>query len=94
MLKEYKFDYSNWDSNRPPAANSKISFYLDIFNVAIAKNESNRETYEKLFFAELFSYYANKQKGTVALDILSDEKLAEGIIVPEYIKEGLEWLSK
>jgi predicted ATP-dependent endonuclease of OLD family len=94
MLKQYKFNYDAWNSNRPVAVNSIVSRYLDIFNAAIKKDSKNKESYEKLFFAELFLYYASGQKGTIALNILSDEQFSEDILVPKYIKEGLEWLSK
>lgn len=51
-------------------------------------------TYKKLFFAELFLTYAKNKKGDVALSLLVEENLMNEIIVPDYIKEGIEWLSK
>lgn len=51
-------------------------------------------TYKKLFFAELFLTYAKNKKGDVALSLLVEENLINEIIVPNYIKEGIEWLSK
>ena len=67
---------------------------LKLFDDAISKYPAEKEKYHKLFFANLFLSYAKGKKGDVALQILTDESLAKSIVVPEYIKEGLEWLLK
>jgi predicted ATP-dependent endonuclease of OLD family len=94
LVENYKFDFDLWDKNRPTASNSIVSMYLDIFKAAMVSDAKNTDIYKKLFFAELFLYYASSGKGDVALDILTDEKLCKSLVVPAYIKEGLEWLSK
>ncbi len=95
LLEEYGIDYDAWDKNRPKAKDSKVSAYLDIFNVALDEKEAEKNKfYKKLFFAELFLYYSKEHKGDVALSILTHEVLSSTIVVPQYIKEGLEWLLK
>ena len=56
-------------------------------------------TYSQITLAELFLHYAENQKGDLALEILTDDSLfdAQGTLkltVPEYIREGLEWLKE
>ena len=94
LSNNYGLDFSAWDSNRPTAKNSIVSIYLDVFKAARSKDKTRNGIYEKLFFAELFLYYAENRKGGLALDILTDEDIAQRLIVPQYIKEGLEWLLK
>lgn len=94
LLNDYGLNFDAWNSNRPTAANSVISAYLEIFKVAISRDEKNEEIYKQLFFAELFLYYASNRKGDIALEILTDDAIAKNLIVPQYIKEGLEWLLK
>jgi predicted ATP-dependent endonuclease of OLD family len=94
LIENHKFNFDSWDKHRPKATNSIVSLYIDIFKAAIVRDHKNTETYKKLFFAELFLYYASSCKGDVALDILTDDILSDTITVPLYIKEGLEWLSK
>lgn len=94
LLCDYNLDFSSWNSHRPTATNSIVSAYLDIFEAARNKDETHSAIYEKLFFAELFLYYANNRKGELALDILTEEGIAQRLAVPQYIKEGLEWLLK
>lgn len=94
LLNDHGLDFAAWRSNRPSAANSIVSKFLDVFDAAINKDEANKEIYEGLFFAEIFLYYASNRKGDVALNILTDEDLAESLVVPQYIEEGLEWLLK
>jgi len=94
ILNEHSLNFAAWDANRPTAANSVVSAYLDIFKAAINKDIRHEEIYKRLFFAELFLYYASNRKGDVALDILTDDDTAKRLIVPKYIKEGLEWLLK
>lgn len=94
LLDLYGFDFNKWDSNRSTAGNSVVSAYLDIFKAAIAQDIANEPVYKDLFFGELFLYYAEKSKGNVALEILSNDDLVSKIVVPAYIREGLEWLSK
>ncbi len=94
LLQKYGLNFDEWDKNRPSAKNSKVSEYLDIFKAAIDKDTMNKDFYQKLFFGELFLYYATPIKGDVALSILVDGDLASKLVTPAYIKEGLEWLMK
>ncbi len=94
LKNNHKLDFDQWDNNRPKAVNSIVSLYLDVFKAAIKQDTKNTEQYKRLFFAELFLYYASSGKGDVALDILADEELCKTLIVPSYIKEGLKWLSE
>lgn len=72
----------------------KISPILNRYICACKCYIKDVNTYKKLFFAELFLSYAKNKKGDVALSLLVEEKLINEIIVPDYIKEGIEWLSK
>ena len=94
LLNFHGLNFNLWDNNRPTAANSIVAMNLDAFKSAIIRDEENAEAYMKLFFSELFLYYASKRKGDVALSILTNDNLATAIVVPSYIREGLEWLSK
>ncbi len=53
--------------------------------------DDEKKLIEKLFFANLFLDYARSSKGDLALKILTGD-LIEKILVPTYIREGLEWL--
>ncbi len=94
LLKDHSLNFSAWDTNRPKAVNSIVSVHLDVFKAAISRDAEHKEQYKQLFFAELFLYYAKNNKGDVALSILTDDTITKDIIVPQYIKEGLEWLLK
>ena len=94
LLKDHSLNFADWDANRPTAANSIVSVHLDVFKAAISRDSKHEEQYKQLFFAELFLYYAKNHKGDVALSILTDDTITKDIIVPQYIKEGLEWLLK
>ena len=94
LIKEHRMEFDKWDSNRPKAKNSVISAYIDATKLTIENDKNNKEMYTRIFFAELFAYYSSGKKGDVALRILASEKLSGSIIVPNYIKEGLEWLLK
>ncbi len=93
LLNSCGFDFYKWYGKKQKN-NSVVYKYLEIFKNAIDEDIEHAAKYEALFFAELFLYYAERKKGDLALEILSNEKLASDIIVPQYIKEGLEWLSK
>jgi len=94
LLNDHSLNFAAWDSNRPTTANSVVSAHLDVFKAAISKDVEHEEFYKRLFFAELFLYYASSRKGDVALGILTDDDIAKSLLVPQYIKEGLEWLLK
>lgn len=90
-------DFSKWLSNSGEMdgrSKEKVERILSYFKSAIANDIVHESDYERLFFAELFLEYAKNQKGDVALDILVNDELTKKMIVPQYIKEGLEWLLK
>lgn len=96
----------NLDLITHPKTKDKIGNYIDLYvhEFKNADSEELQQKIEKIFFANLFLSYAEKKKGDLALNILSknveDDSNKEpryiinDLIVPEYIKEGLEWLEK
>jgi len=94
LLNDHGLSFDAWDLNRPKASNSIVSAYLDACKAVINKDSQHEIIYKQLFFAELFLYYANNRKGDIALKILTNDNLIENLVVPQYIKEGLEWLLK
>ncbi|WP_084137475.1 ATP-dependent nuclease [Paenibacillus pasadenensis] len=97
---------SDLDLIKHPKTKKKISDYIDLYinDYTDAKDEAVKRNIEKLFFANLFLSYADNKKGDLALNILSKNILddsdlkpkyiVDDLLVPEYIKEGLEWLKK
>lgn len=94
MVESYGLDFSKWFINKPSDPRSIVTKYLNLFQRAINEDPDNVNQYEKLFFAKIFLYYAQTQKGNIALSILTNEILGESLVVPDYVKEGLEWLIK
>jgi len=95
FVDKYGFDFTKWEANISELDGRSQPFVkkqLAAFKQVIQDDISHKAEYEKLFFANLFLHYAQGHKGDVALDILVDEDLAKDLIVPEYIKEGLDWL--
>lgn len=92
-------DINQWNTNKNKIdgrSKPKIEKLLNAFMSKISDTPSEEEKtiYRNLFFAELFLSYIGNRKGEVALNILVDDDLLKDLIVPQYIKEGLEWLSK
>lgn len=58
------------------------------------ENYKDRKAEKKamVFFANLFLEYAKNKKGDIALSILTDEEIINDLIVPDYIRRGIEWL--
>lgn len=102
FIDDYEFDIDKRNNNLGELNKNTqevVKRYLDAFNNRIDKDSSNFEKYKKICFAELFLYYVKNKKGDFALGLLTDPKLSDGdektkILVPEYIKRGLEWLKK
>ena len=74
-----------------------VGKYLNAFADRNEQTEENKDTYKKIAMAELFLHYAKNQKGDLALGILTNEAFFDengklSIPVPNYIREGLEWL--
>ncbi len=100
--KKYGFDLSEWKQNiesMDGRSRKTINKFLDAYDTRIDMAHMNSSLYEKLIFAEIFLHYAHNKKGDVALELLTDESLlntdgTSKLIVPKYIREGLEWLLK
>lgn len=92
MVETYGFDFDQWDKDS--SKGKVISNYHNNFSQLITNDPNNAERYKHIFFSQLFLYYAKSEKGNVALSILVDNELTENLVVPKYIQEGLEWLSK
>lgn len=76
-----------------------IKKYIELRNNRIEKDSKNKEFYDKYMFAEIFLHYVKGQKGNIALELLTDNELYDNeeiskLCVPQYIKDGLEWLLK
>lgn len=61
----------------------------DYFKLYEKESDELKVLIEKMFFTNLFYHYVESQKGKFALDLF-DYK--DRLIVPTYIKEGVEWL--
>lgn len=89
------FDFAKWETHLPELdgrSQPLVKKRLDAYKQAIQNDTAHEEEFENLFFANLFLHYAKGCKGDVALDILVNEGLANTLIVPNYIQEGLKWL--
>lgn len=68
--------------------------YVNIFKGIIASASSeDQKIYEKLLLVNLVYHYIRNQKGEFALSLLNHQKF-DTIKIPQYIKDGVEWLLK
>ena len=99
---KYGLCLADWKANQNDIdgrSRKVIKKYLDAYQNREDKSDVKDRDYENIVFAELFLHYAENRKGDIALQILTDngttaESGKTRIAVPEYIKEGLEWLMK
>lgn len=94
-----QLNFDLWDINREQIdgrSRSKITKLIDGFKTIIAaeQEDENKDRIKKLFFGKLFLEYAKACKGDIALSILVDEDLVNALVVPQYIREGIQWLSR
>lgn len=69
-----------------------VERYIKIFNDKYQEATDDKKViYEKLFFVNLVYHYVVMHKGEFALNLLNNESFNK-IIIPEYIKKGVEWL--
>ena len=54
------------------------------------EDNDNKDLIEMMFFADLFYHYIKSKKGDFALKLFEHK---EKIIIPKYIKDGVEWLN-
>lgn len=110
FIQALEMSIEEWNENMDQISNAKtrkkissfIEPYINHYNST--DDEETKVNIEKLFFANLFLSYAENKKGDLALNILSKNTLEDSdgdphyiiddLIVPEYIREGLEWLKK
>ncbi len=68
--------------------------YVNIFKEIIASASSvDQKIYEKLLLVNIVYHYIKNQKGEFALSLLNHPKF-DKIKIPQYIKDGVEWLLK
>lgn len=99
FISQYGFSLKEWnlhisllgDKRTEKKVNKLLTIYYDKFSTVTNADEKN--LIEKLFFANLFLSYVEASKGDFALQLLTS-KLLESVKVPQYIREGLEWLQK
>lgn len=99
---KYGLCLADWKANQNDIdgrSRKVIKKYLDAYQNREDKSDVKDRDYENIVFAELFLHYAENRKGDIALQILTDNGTTDEsgktrIAVPEYIKEGLEWLMK
>ncbi len=100
FIEKYRFNFKEWLDHKEEIDGRSLPIvekYLNRYDNRSDKSEEMETYYQKLFFAELFLYYAKNQKGNLALNILTEETFMDEngkilINVPGYIKEGLRWL--
>lgn len=99
FISKHTFSLEEWnsqiatlgDKRTEKKVNKLLVIYYDKFSTAT--NDAEKVLIEKLFFANLFLSYVESSKGDFALKLLTSEVL-ENVKVPQYIREGLEWLQK
>ena len=102
FLDKHGLDLSAWIAHQGEIdgrVEKSVIPFLTAFEGREDASPSDEAIYSQITFAELFLHYAETQKGDFALDILTDDSLfdAHGTLklsVPEYIREGLEWLKQ
>lgn len=100
FMEKYDLDYSKWKTNID-SINKKtkpvIERILKPIDNYVQTNKLDNQTQkkcEKLLFAKIFKHYSESQKGNLALSLITDDKISSSLVVPRYIKEGIEWLKK
>ncbi|MGB4984498.1 MAG: AAA family ATPase [Erysipelotrichaceae bacterium] len=97
FIEENGVYFYRWMLNKisiPTKSKDKIESILDIYAKLMRGNVKNIQEVKKMFFARLFLEYAKSKKGSVALDILTNDELFRKLYVPNYIMEGIQWLNK
>ncbi|MGD9566864.1 MAG: ATP-dependent endonuclease [Sedimentibacter sp.] len=97
FISKHKFAIIGCNDNLKKLGNKNTEEKIKEFIIPYIKkyeectDSTDKELIEKLFFANLFLSYAKNSKGDLALEILTSG-LIEKIVVPTYIRRGLEWL--
>lgn len=94
------FDIELWKQHLDDihtSARKTVGNFASAFDERVDTNADEKDFYNSIIFAEMYLRYSEKVKGDTALnllieDSLNDENGESTLIVPEYIKEGLDWL--
>lgn len=94
------FDIEMWKQHIDDihtSARKTVRNFVSAFDDRVDTNAGEKDFYNSVIFAEMYLRYSENVKGDTALnllieDSLNDENGESTLIVPEYIKEGLEWL--
>lgn len=102
FVDKHGLDISIWIENKETIDGrvlKSITKFLDGYEQRNDNSSENEPYYKNLIFAEIFLHYAKTKKGDIALGLLTDSEFINAdesskLLVPTYIKEGLEWLMK
>lgn len=100
FVEENGIELPNWISKREEydgRVAKTLDKLVDAYIRRVDQSDENSTLYGDIIIAEIFLHYAEKQKGDLALQILTDSLFTneEGVLqlnVPAYIAEGLTWL--
>lgn len=99
FISKHAFSIEEWkaeiDTLGDKRIEKKVNKLLLIYHDKFSSTTDNKEKaiIERLYFANLFLSYVESSKGDFALQLLTSEVLKD-IKVPQYIREGLEWLKR
>lgn len=94
------FDIESWKQHLDDihtSARKTVGNFVYAFDERVDTNADEKDFYNSIIFAEMYLRYSEKVKGDTALNLLIEDSLNDEngesiLIVPEYIKEGLDWL--
>lgn len=89
--KDINYWYENYinfitNGNQKKFLNEKLTKYKKLYD----ENANNKNLIEMLFFTDVFYHYIKNRKGDFALKLFEHK---EEVIIPKYIKDGVEWLN-
>lgn len=100
ILNTQMFDIELWKQQLDEihtTARKTVKYFVSAFEDREDTNADEKGFYNNLIFAEMYLRYLENVKGDTALNLLIEDSLYDEngestLIVPEYIKEGLDWL--
>lgn len=89
--KDINYWYENYinfitNGNQKKFLNEKLTKYKKLYD----EDANNKNLIEMLFFTDIFYHYIKNRKGDFALKLFEHK---EDVIIPKYIKDGVEWLN-
>lgn len=89
--KDINYWYENYinfitNGNQKKFLNEKLTKYKKLYD----EDANNKNLIEMLFFTDIFYHYIKNRKGDFALKLFEHK---EEVIIPKYIKDGVEWLN-